>query len=73
DAVVTICDINLYFGQETYVKSVYDVINDKHKHVGCIKKGTCLEPLVATKEMVMCKLSDHDVVMLHHSLLKAKE
>ncbi|MCV5968746.1 hypothetical protein, partial [Lactococcus petauri] len=61
DAVVTICDINLYFGQETYGKSVYDVINDKHKHVGCIKKGTCLEPLVATKEMVMCKLSDHDV------------
>jgi hypothetical protein len=75
DAVMTACDINLYSGQniEIYGKSVYDAVDDVHKHVGCIKKGTCLEPLVATKEKVMCKLFDHDVVVLHHSLVKAKE
>jgi 5-methylcytosine-specific restriction endonuclease McrA len=75
DAVMTACDINLYSGQdaEIYGKSVYDAVDNSHKHVGCIKKGTCLEPLVATKEKVMCKLFEHDVVVLHHSLVKAKE
>lgn len=75
DAIVTVCDINLYSEKdlEMYGKSVYDSVEKGHKHIGCIKKGTCLEPLVATKEKIMCKLFDHDVVVLHHSLVKAKE
>ena len=73
DAVMTTCDINLYFGEEIYGKSVYDAIDLGHRHIGCIKKGTCLEPLVATREKVMCKLFDQDVVVLHHSLVKAKD
>lgn len=73
DAVLTTCDINLYRdGDEVYGRSVYDTVNG-HRHVGCIRKGTCLEPLVATKEKVMCKLQDEDVVLLHHSLVRPKD
>lgn len=76
DAVMAACDINLYQAEhpgeeQIYGKSVYDAANDKH--VGCIKKGTCLEPLLATKDKVMCKLFGDEVVVLHHSLVKAKE
>ena len=71
DAVVMACDINLYSsGSDIYGKSVYDLVEDGHKHIGCIKKGTCLEPLVATKEKVMCKLFANDVVVLNHGLVK---
>lgn len=75
DAVLTTCDVNLYQSKdlEVYGKSVYDVLVAGHKHIGCIKKGTCLEPLVATKEKVMCKLFNQDVVVLHRSLVKTKE
>lgn len=73
DIVVTACDINLYLDQDLiHGKSVYDS-NDGHKHIGCIRKGTCLEPLVATKEKVMCKLFDDDVFTLHHGLVKIKD
>lgn len=74
DAVMTTCDINLYFGKEEICgRSVYDSIDVGNQHIGCIKKGTCLEPLAATREKVMCKLSDQDVVVLHHSLVKEKD
>lgn len=74
DAVIMACDVNLYRGTaELYGKSVYDAVEEGHKHVGCIKKGTCLEPLLATKDKVMCKLFEDDVVVLHHSLVKAKD
>jgi hypothetical protein len=74
DVVVTTCDINLYSAKnaEMYGKSVFDSVENKHKHVGCIKKGTCLEPVVSSKEKIMCQLFN-DVVLLHHSLVKVKE
>jgi len=58
---------------EVYGRSVYDALPVNHKQIGCIKKGTCLEPLLATKDKVMCKLQDDDVMILHHSLVKTKE
>lgn len=71
DALVTACDISLYCsGDETIGLCVYDIPQQQYNQIGCIRKGTYLEPLVATKEKVMCKLSDHDVVILHHDLLK---
>jgi hypothetical protein len=74
DVIVAAYDINLYnCSGEICGKYVYDFVDVNHKHIGCIKKGTFLEPLVATKEKVMCKLSNFDVVVLHHSLVKAKE
>jgi 5-methylcytosine-specific restriction endonuclease McrA len=73
DAVIAAFDINLYLGDnEIFGKSVYDTIVG-NKHIGCIKRGTLLEPLVETKDKVMCKLSDNEVVVLHSGLLKGKE
>lgn len=77
DAVVTTCDIHVYKSEgEMYGRSVYDTqligLPGDHTKVGCIKKGVCLEPLLATKDKVMCKIQN-EVVMLHHSLVQTKD
>jgi len=74
DTVVTTCDIHVCkSGNEIYGQSIYDSKNIKQKIIGCIKKGTCLETLLATKDKVMCKIQKDEVIMLHLSLVKAKE
>lgn len=74
DAVLTTCDIHVYKSDvEIYGRSVYDAIPVNDKQIGCIRKGMCLEPLLATKDKVMCKIQDDEVVILHHSLVKAKD
>lgn len=74
DAVVTNCDLNLYYGEDgCYGRSVYDEPPKGHKHIGCIKKGVCLEPLIATKDKLMCKLTESEAVILHHSLVRKKD
>jgi HNH endonuclease len=81
DAFITLCDINVYQDDSgLYGKSVYEKINPNHRHIGCIKKGICLEPLVVTKKQTMCILnsdeknsSEQVVVLLQKNLLKSKK
>lgn len=73
DFVTTNCDIFIYEENEHLVgKSIFDDI--ENKIVGCIKKGVCLEPLLITKEKIMCKIPEsNDAILLHQSLVIHKE
>lgn len=72
DALFAICDINLYKNEhEIQGKAVYDMIPEGHKHVGCIKKGNYLEPMLITKDKIMCTIHGGDVVIIPSHLLKS--
>ena len=73
DAVITNCDIHLYrTPTEIYGKSIYDAPTTDAR-IGCIRKGTCLEPLVAMKNKVMCKFQDDEVMILDCGLLRNRD
>jgi 5-methylcytosine-specific restriction endonuclease McrA len=62
DAVFTACDLNIWkIGSELVGRPVYDLADSSHKHVGCIKKGVCLEPLISIGNKIMCKLEEEVV------------
>jgi hypothetical protein len=71
DALRTTIDLNVYRDVDTvYANPVYDAANP-HQHIGCIRKGTWLEPLVSSKSQVLCKLTDADVVLINQVYLHA--
>ena len=75
DVVVVAYDLFLYKFKgkfEIFGKSIHDQVDEKFTKIGELKKGTKLEPLLATKEQVMCQLDENDVVVLHHSLINDK-
>ncbi len=57
---------------EIFGKSIHDQVDEKFTKIGELEKGTKLEPLLATKEQVMCQLNENDVIVLHHSLINDK-
>lgn len=74
DVLITICDINLYEDEnkEIYGKAVCDKRVPTHRHIGCIKSGVYLEPLVIIKNIVMCKISEEEVVTVNKNLLSVE-
>jgi hypothetical protein len=70
DSMMSICDINLYkCGTDIVGKSVYETCNNM-KHIGCIKKGTYLDPLIEVKETILFKFLDNEHFMADRSLFK---
>jgi len=69
DAMLVAYDMNIYKVGEDFVgKSVYD--DREGIHVGCIRRGTLLEPLAVQNTQVLCQIDKNNVVMMHKSLLR---
>lgn len=73
DAVITNCDIRLYrTTTEIYGLSIYDP-QPTDQCIGCLRKGTYLEPLLAMKNKIMCKFQDDEVMILDCGLLRNRD
>jgi 5-methylcytosine-specific restriction endonuclease McrA len=59
DAVHTACDLNVWRnGNDLVARPVYDPLDAAQEHIACIRKGVCLEPLIAIGSKLVCKLED---------------
>lgn len=70
EIVTANCDIGIYLNDKSEMYG--RALNDKSvcdTQIGCIKKGTILEPLISTREKIMCKLSENDAVILNQNLV----
>lgn len=75
DAIITNCDIAVLRDQngEMYSQSIYDKI-PKDRYVGCLRKGTYLEPLLAHRGSYMCKLPNtNEVILIPQTLVRANK
>jgi hypothetical protein len=72
ESVFANCDINCYIDKgDIFGKFVYDSAAGK-KQIGCIKKGTQLEPLVECRNKIVCKLTDTEAISLDKHLVGSK-
>jgi len=72
DAVTTVSDVAVLRDQndEIYAQSVYDKLPELDRYVGCIRKGTVLEPLLAHRGSFMCKLPNGEVILIPQTLMR---
>jgi hypothetical protein len=72
DAVITVCDITILRDKsnEMYAQSIYDKLPQNDRYVGCIRKGTALEPLMHHKSSYMCSLPNDEVLLIPQILVK---
>jgi hypothetical protein len=75
DAISTSCDIAVLRDQnnEMYGQYIYDKIPTQDRYVGCIRKGTYLEPLLSHRGSYMCKLQNEEVILIPQTLVKVNE
>ena len=75
DAIITSCDIAVLRDQndEMYGQYIYDKIPTQDRYVGCIRKGTYLEPLLSHRDSYMCKLQNEEVILVPQTLVKVNE
>jgi 5-methylcytosine-specific restriction endonuclease McrA len=74
DAVIATHDINIWqSGAEFVGRSVYDQLELGYKHVGCVKKGTYLEPMLVIKNQVVCSLTGDYVMVIPQNLVRPKK
>lgn len=72
DAVMAMHDLNLYKNDvEMRAFFVYEEPDASYQHIGCIKKGTYIEPLAVFKENFLCQVYD-DSFFINRNLLKIK-
>jgi hypothetical protein len=71
DSVTVLYDINLYKNKNGICgRLVYDSEPENHDHIGCIKKGSILEPLAVIKDVVMCVLQNNDVFTINKNFVR---
>jgi hypothetical protein len=72
DAIVTVCDVAVLRDQsnEMYTQSIYDKLPENDRYIGCIRKGTALEPLLSHRGAYMCKLPNEEVILVPQTLVR---
>lgn len=72
DSIITVCDIAVLRDQENefYTQSIYDKLSQNDRYVGCIRKGTPLEPLLCHRGSYMCKLPNEEIIFIPQTLVK---
>jgi hypothetical protein len=72
NSVILNCDLACFLDKKgsIYGRHIYEKIFDKR--VGCMKKGTFLEPILEYRNEVICSLSDKNSIrILKHNLCYA--